>query len=434
MPENRFIPVSAPVLGGNEVRYVMDCLETTWISSTGKYIDQFEEAFAGFCGVKHAISCSNGTTSLHLALLALGLKPGDEVIVPTLTFVASANAVVYCGGRPIFVDVDPDTWNLDPAQIEAQVTRKTRGIIAVHFAGHPADLDAIRDIARRHKLFLLEDAAQAHGAEVNGRRVGSIGDIASFSLFGNKIISTGEGGMITTNDDAMASRIRLLKNQGMDPLRRYWHPVVGYNYRMTNVQAAIGLAQLERVDWQLQRRQEVVSWYREELAGVPGLEWQQEKRWARHVWWMFTAVLGDDFVISRDEVIARLREHGIEARPVVYPMHQLPPYQKAAGKRRRFPIADRLSSRGVNLPTWAGVTRDDVALICRSMLAILEPARNAATLMKQIKKAQLPRTLRDISVDLERRPTLVNDFEQDVKNRRNPSLVSEIWAMIRHTK
>jgi perosamine synthetase len=287
---------------------------------------------------------------------------------------------VYCGGKPVFVDVDPETWNIDPKQIEDKITSKTRGIIAVHLAGHPADMNAIMKIARRHNLFVIEDAAQAHGAEVDGRRVGSIGDIGSFSFFGNKIISTGEGGMITTNDDAMAARIRLLKNQGMDPQRRYWHPVVGYNYRMTNIQAAIGLAQIERVDWQLERRQEVVSWYREELSSAEGITWQQEMDWARHVWWMFTAVLGEQFTrADRDEIITRMGHRGIEIRAVVYPMHQLPPYEEA-GREGRFPVADHLSARGINLPTWAGVTRSDVRLVCQNFLECVTPARTAVTL------------------------------------------------------
>jgi len=362
------IPVSAPTLGGNEAKYVMDCLETTWISSTGKYLEEFEEAFARFCGVKYAMTCSNGTSALHLALLALGLAPGEEVIVPTLTFVASANAVVYCGAKPVFVDVDPEIWNLDPRQIEAQITPRTRGIIAVHLGGHPADMDVVMAIARRHNLFVLEDAAQAHGAEVHGRRVGSIGDIGSFSFYGNKIVSTGEGGMLTTNDEALARKVQLLKNQGMDPDRRYWHPVVGFNYRMTNVQAAIGLAQMERVDWQLARRAEIVSWYREELAGTEDITWQIEKDWARHAWWMFTAVLGEGFGADRDAVIRRMAERGIQTRRVVYPMHQLVPYQ-AASRGRQFPVADGLGARGINLPTWAGVTRDDVRFICQCLRA-----------------------------------------------------------------
>jgi perosamine synthetase len=372
----RIIPVSAPTLRGNELKYVTECLETTWISSIGKYIDRFEEAFAKFCRVKHAITCSNGTTSLHLALLALGVQPGDEVIVPAVAFVATANAVVYCGGTPVFVDLDPEIWNLDPAQVEARITAKTRGIIAVHFGGHPADMDAIMKIAHRHNLFVLEDAAQAHGAEANGRRVGSIGNLGSFSFFGNKIICTGEGGMVTTNDDALAARIRMLKNHGMDPKRRYWHPVVGYNYRMTNVQAAIGLAQMERVDWHLEQRRELVSWYRHELGNAPGFVWQQEKPWARHVWWMRTVVLGDEIEADRDAVIGRLLQRGVESRRVVYPMHQLPPYQHAA-RSSHFPVADRLSGRGINLPTWVGLTREDVRFVCRSLLECVASGANS---------------------------------------------------------
>ena len=266
-----FIPVAAPTLVGNERAYVMDCLETTWISSTGKYIDRFERAFAEFCGVKHAVSCSNGTTALHLALLALGVGPGDEVLVPTLTFVATANAVAYCGARPVFVDSEPDTWNIDPAAGSRRESRShTRGIVAVHLFGHPADMIAISAVARRHGLFVVEDAAQAHGAECEGRRTGSLGDVAAFSFFGNKIITTGEGGMVVTEDDDIARRMRQLRSQGIDPTRRYWFPVIGYNYRMTNIAAAIGLGQLEKVDWHLNRRQEVVDWYREALADRMG--------------------------------------------------------------------------------------------------------------------------------------------------------------------
>lgn len=363
----RWIPVAAPLLAGNEKKYVLDCLDSTWISSTGAYIERFESAFAEFCGTKHAVSCSNGTTALHLALMALGVGSGDEVIVPTLTFVATANAVVYCGGRPVFVDAEPDTWNMDPALIEAKITPRTRGIIVVHLLGHPVDMDPVLSLARRHGLFVLEDAAQAHGAEYKGKRVGSLGDAATFSFYGNKIVSTGEGGMVVTNDGSIAAKVKLLKNHGMDPSRRYWHPVIGYNYRMTNVAAAIGLAQLEKVDWQLERRREVVSWYREELAGIEGLSWQSEKEWARHVWWMFTVTMDDAFVLGRDGVMEHLQELGFETRPVVYPLHTLPPYRDSY-QDVSFPVAERVACRGLNLPTWAGVTRTDVRDVCEGLL------------------------------------------------------------------
>lgn len=363
---DELIPVAAPMLVGNEKAYVMDCLDSTWISSSGKYIDRFERAFAEFCGVKHAVSCSNGTTALHAALLGLGVGPGDEVLVPSLTFVATANAVTYCGARPVFVDSEPDTWNIDPAAVEARITERTRGIIPVHLFGHPADMGSISRIARRHGLFVLEDGAQAHGGEWAGRRVGSMGDAAAFSFYGNKIVSTGEGGMVVTDDDGLAQRVRMLHSQGMDPARRYWFPVVGYNYRMTNVAAAIGLGQLERIAWHLERREEVVAWYREELAGASGMSFQAEREWARHVWWMFSVVLEGEEP-TRDEVMAHLRVRGIETRPFVHPLHSLPPYRQSAA-HDEFVVADRLGRQGINLPTWGGLSRGQVRHVCDSLL------------------------------------------------------------------
>ena len=221
----RRIPVAAPVLGGREREYVLDCLDTTWISSTGKYVTAFEEGFAEFCGVPHAVACCNGTVAVHLALLAAGVGPGDEVIVPTLTYVASVNPVVYAGATPVFVDAEPATWNMDPAAVAAAVTARTKAIVAVHLYGHPADMDPILATAREHGIFVVEDAAEAHGAEYKGRRAGGLGDVATFSFYGNKIITTGEGGMVTTDDEALAARIRQLRGQGQDPERRYWFPV-----------------------------------------------------------------------------------------------------------------------------------------------------------------------------------------------------------------
>jgi perosamine synthetase len=366
------LQVAAPMFVGNERAYVLDCLDSTWISSTGQYIDRFEAAFAEFCGVRHAVCCNNGTTALHLVLDALGIGPGDEVIVPTLTFVATANAVRYCGGTPVFADVRPESWTIDPDQLEALITPRTKGIIVVHLFGHPADVGAVQEIADRYGLFLVEDAAQSPGAEYRGRRVGSMGRLSTFSFFGNKIISTGEGGMVTTDDDTLASRVRILKSQGMDPARRYWFEVVGYNYRMTNVAAAMGLGQLETIQWHLQRRQEVAAWYRERLQGVPGLSWQVEQDWAHHVWWMFTVVLDDRLPVHRDEVMARLLEQGIETRRVPYPLHQLPIYQEATAGQS-FPAADHIAGRGINLPTWSKVTREDVDRICEVLLEALRP-------------------------------------------------------------
>ena len=369
--KKRLIPVSAPALVGNEKKYVMDCMESSWISSCGEYVGRFETAFAEFCGVRHAVSCCNGTTALHLALLALGVGPGDEVIVPTLTFVATANAVTYCGARPVFVDSEPETWNLDPELIEARITPRTKAIIVVHLYGHPAEMDAVTAIARRHKLFVIEDAAEAHGAEYKGRRAGTLGDIACFSFYGNKIITTGEGGMVVTDDAALARRVAQLHGQGMDLERRYWFPIVGYNYRMMNLPAAIGLAQLERADWHLSRRQEVAAWYVERLAGMPGLVWQTEKEWATHARWLFTITLGDEEPSSRDAAMSYLGERGIETRPVFYPMHVLPPYREDGA----YPVADDIARRGLSLPTWAGLERADVDYVCDFLSEFLQGAK-----------------------------------------------------------
>ena len=246
METNKFLPVAEPDLGPLEERYLLDAFQSGWISSIGEYIQRFEEGFAKFCGAGHGIAVSSGTVAIHLALLAAGVGPGDEVIVPTLTFVGTVSPVKYVGATPVFVDSEPEIGTLDPQAVEKAITSRTKAIIVVHLYGHPADMDPILDIARKYELIVIEDAAEAHGAKYKGRPVGSFGNCATFSFYGNKILTTGEGGMIVTNDKDLADRIRFLKDHAMDPNRRYWHPEVGYNYRITNLQAAIGCAQLER--------------------------------------------------------------------------------------------------------------------------------------------------------------------------------------------
>lgn len=360
--------VAQPKMVGNERKYVLDCLDTNWISSNGKYIGIFEEAFAKFCGSKHAIAANNGTTALHLALVALDLKPGDEVIIPTVTYIATANAVSYCGATPVLVDVCADTMNINPADIERKITPKTRGIIPVHLYGHPADMDAVNQIASKHGLWVLEDAAEAHGAEVKGKKVGTLGTAATFSFFGNKIITTGEGGMITTDDDDLASRLRLYRGQGMDPNRRYWFPVVGYNYRMTNIQAAIGLAQIEGIETALAERGRLAGWYDVALSHLTDqIVLPARAPWAKQVYWMYNIFLRDGNEKRRDQVMRDLDVMGIETRPVFYPMHVLPPYQESSS----YPVADLWSKRGINLPTHQDLTQDDVARIARSLTEVL---------------------------------------------------------------
>lgn len=359
------IPVANAVLNGNEKKYVMDCLDSSWISSNGKYIVEFERKFARFCKSDYAISCCNGTVSLHLALLGNNVGVNDEIIMPTLTYIATANSVRYCGARPVFVDSDPETWNIDPSKIEEKITPNTKGIIVVHLYGHPVEMDPVLKIASRHDLFIIEDAAEAHGAMYKNKIVGSLGDCASFSFYGNKIITTGEGGMVVTNNKKMAEKIRTLKGQGVDSTRRYWHPVIGYNYRMTNIEAAIGLAQLEKIEWHLKRRREIADLYHKHLKNLQNyIQLPIEKKWAHHAYWMYSILLKDSVSLSRDEFMNRLQKEGIETRPVFYPMHILPPHKE---KRGKYPVAEKIASRGINLPTHGSLTEGDIKYISKTV-------------------------------------------------------------------
>jgi perosamine synthetase len=359
------IPVSMPVLDGRESEYVAECLSSTWISSQGRFIEEFERGFAEWCGTRYAIATNNGTTALHLALVALGVGPGDEVIVPTLTYIASANAVTYCGATPVLVDVDPVSLTMDPAAVADAITERTVAVMPVHLYGHPADMDPLTELARRHGLAVLEDAAEAHGARYRGKRVGTLGSCAAFSFFGNKIITTGEGGMVTTDDEALARRLLQHRGQGQDFERRYWFPVVGFNYRMTNVAAAIGVAQLERVDEHLRARTLVHGWYDAALADIAGVTRPGRHDWAEPVTWLYTVHLDR---ADRDETIRRLDDAGIETRPVFYPMHVLPPYLDETSS---FPAADRAARTGLSLPTHGALTEDDVRRVAATLAGCL---------------------------------------------------------------
>ncbi len=357
------IPVAEPYLGKRELEYVTECIKSGWISSIGKYVTKFEEEFSKFCGVKYGVATSNGTTALHLALVTLGIGKGDEVIVPTLTFVAVANAVTYTGAKPVFVDSEPATWNIDPKKIEKAITKRTRAIIPVHLYGHPANMDPIMDIAKKHHLFVIEDAAEAHGALYKGKKVGSFGDMSCFSFYGNKIITTGEGGMVLTNSAKLNKRLRFLKDHGMSKTRRYYHPEIGFNYRLTNIQSALGLAQLERIDEIVAKKRKDASLYNKLLGGIKGVILPPEEAWARNVYWMYSILIDEKFGLSRDELMTRLREKGIDTRPFFIPMHQLPPY-KCKGN---FPVADRLSSQGINLPSSAKLKKKEIKYICETI-------------------------------------------------------------------
>jgi perosamine synthetase len=358
------ISVAAAVLEGNESAYVLDCIEREWLSAGGHYSKRFELSFAEFCGTRRALTCSNGTAALHLALLAAGITTGDEVIVPSLTYIATANAVRYCGATPVFADSEPDTMTIDPDHAASLVTARTRAIIPVHLYGHVADMDPLTELASHHDLFVLEDAAEAHGATYRGRRAGSLAHAATFSFFGNKVITTGEGGMVTTDDETLAAKMELLRGQGMDPQRRYWFPVIGYNYRLADVQAAIGLAQLERVDHLLAARQRVARWYDHYLDDLRELLILPTSReWASHIYWMYTVILADSTDVDRDALMNQLDANGIETRPVFHPVHILPPYADGI----ELPVAQRLGARGINLPTHARLSEQDVARVAAEL-------------------------------------------------------------------
>ena len=351
------IPVYRPSLGETEKLYVNQALDSTWISSAGPFLDRFERDFPSYLGAAHGVATNNGTTSLHVLLAALGVGPGDEVIVPTFTYVASVNAITYTGATPVFVDSEPEFWNLDPALIEPLITERTKAIEVVHLYGHPADMNPILDVARRHGLAVIEDAAEAHGARYRGRKVGTLADAASFSFFGNKVITTGEGGMVVTDDASLADTCRHLRGQGVSPTRTYWHDVVGYNYRMTNIAAAIGCAQLERIDQVIADKRRIAGWYRERLEGLPGLVFQREAEWANAVWWMISILVDPQL---RDALMTYLRENGVDSRPFFHPAHQLPMYESS----RSYPVAERLGASGINLPSFPDLTRGETDCVC----------------------------------------------------------------------
>lgn len=352
------IPVYQPCLLGKEREYVNECLDSTWISSKGRFIPEFEEKFAFYTGIRHAASVCNGTVALHVALVALGIGPGDEVIVPTLTYISSVNAIAYQGATPVFVDSLEKTWQMDPDDVRAKISPRTRAIMVVHLYGHPCEMDPLVHIAKEYGLFIVEDCAEAFGALYKGSHVGSFGDIAAYSFFGNKTITTGEGGMVTTNDDTLYDRVAHFKGQGLAKHREYWHDVIGYNYRMTNICAAIGLAQLERADELLTEKRLIADSYAKELSGFP-VELHQEVGDVRHSHWMCSILVDDP--LKRDPLRKELERGGVETRPFFYPVHTMPMY---AEKFQRHVVAENLGWRGINLPSWPGLSKGQISYIC----------------------------------------------------------------------
>lgn len=351
-------PVYQPSLIGKEKEYVIDCLETTWISSKGDYLKRFETKFAEYIGVKYATGVCNGTVAIHLALVTLGISAGDEVIVPTFTYIASANPIAQVGAIPVFCDSNADTWQMSPEDVEAKITSKTKAIMVAHLYGHPCDMKKIMTIAKKHNLFVIEDCAEAIGTKFDNKYVGSFGDIACFSFFGNKTITCGEGGMVVTNDPTLFDRAKRFKGQGLAKYREYWHDIPGYNYRMTNIEAAIGLAQLEQVEKFITQKRQIAQWYMDELKDLP-LKFNKEGDNMFHTYWMISCLL--DSTDIRDEFREYLKINGIETRPTFYPIHTMPMYEKEFAKH---PVAEDIALRGINLPSYPALTHEDVKYIC----------------------------------------------------------------------
>jgi perosamine synthetase len=375
------IPVNEPALAGRELEYVQECIRTGWVSSAGRFIEEFEAGWAGYCGMKHGIAVSNGTLAIQIALQALELQPGDEVIIPSFTIISCASGIVYAGGIPVLVDADPLTFAMDPAQVEARVTARTRAIMPVHLYGHPADLDPILDVARRHGLAVIEDAAEVHGAQYlsdrNGpapawRRCGGFGDLSTFSFYANKLVTTGEGGMVLTNDAHLADRARSLRNLCFSPERRFYHTELGHNGRLTNLQAALGVAQLERIDDIVARKRWMGHAYTERLTGIARLQLPLEQPWARAVYWMYAVVLDESAGLDAREFARRLTAEGVETRPFFVGMHEQPALRdRGLFAGEHYPVTDRISRQGLYLPSGLALSEaqlDAVAAAVRKVI------------------------------------------------------------------
>lgn len=359
------IPVNEPLLGEKELEYVTDCVTTGWISSAGEYIDKFEEQWAAYCGRRYGVAVSNGTVALQAAVACLDLQPGDEVIMPSFTIISCAMAVVYNGGVPVLVDSDPDTWCMDVAQIEAKITPRTRAIMPVHIYGHPVDMDPLLALAEKHGLVVIEDAAEAHGAEYKGRKAGAFGLLSCFSFYANKIITTGEGGMIVTDDPALAERARSLRNLCFQPQKRFYHTELGHNFRMTNLQAALGVAQIEQVDEFIEIKRRNAGLYSAGLADIGGIQLPVERPNVKNVYWMYGIVLDDGLNLDGPGLAAKLAEAGIGTRPFFLGMHEQPVFHDMGlFSGERYPVAERIARQGLYLPSGLTLTEKPINIVC----------------------------------------------------------------------
>ncbi len=366
------IPVNEPKFGAREKELLLNCIETGWVSSDGPYIKEFEERFAAYIGMKYGIAVCNGTASIEAALFALNVGPGDEVIMPTFTIISCAVATLRLGAKPVLVDIDPELWTMDVGMIEKKITPKTKVIMPVHIYGHPVDMDPLMEIAQKHRLKVMEDAAEVHGAEYKGKKCGSIGEISSFSFYANKIVTTGEGGMVLTNDPIMAERTRSFRNLCFQPDRRFYHTELGYNFRMTNMQAALGVAQTERIEESVARKRQLGEYYRSKLVEIPGVRFQVEKPWAKSVYWMYSLEIDEATGMTAETVMKKLGEKGIGSRPFFLGMHEQPIFHSMGlfiGER--YPNAERAYRQGLYLPSGMALTEAQVDVVCKELKHIM---------------------------------------------------------------
>ncbi len=376
------IPVCEPLLDGNEEKYVSDAIKSGWISSSGKYVEAFENAMASYCEVKHGITVTNGTVALHLALVALGIGKGDEVIIPDFNGIYGAFALCYVGAVPVFVDAEPDTWNIDPTKIEEKITEKTKAIMVVHIYGHPCNMKEIWELANKYNLKIIEDAAESHGAQITyesdddtiSKKAGSFGDISIFSFFANKIITTGEGGMVVTNDDELAEKCKYYKNLCFPQkgIRNYKHDEIGFNYRMSNLHAAIGLAQVEKADKYVELRRHNHFLYKKYLEFVPGITLQPEKKWAKNVYWMNGIVINPEkYGMTRSNLMTTLKERGIDSRMFFRGMHKQPSIQKyGCNYKGKYPVSNWLAENGLYLPSGSNLSQKQIKIVCDELVRI----------------------------------------------------------------
>jgi perosamine synthetase len=369
------IPVAGPWITEKEIQYVTDAVTNAWYGNANMYHERFEKAFAGYIGVKYAMALPTCTSALHLSLLALGVGEGDEVIVPDATWIATSAPISYVGAVPVFADIDPQTWCLSAESFEACITPKTRAVIPVDLYGGMPDMDAIRAVARRHNIAIIEDAAEALGAEYKGKRAGSLGDIGVFSFHGSKTVTTGEGGMLVTDREDLFKRIQVLRDHGRQPGdRMFFNTEVAYKYKMSSMQAALGLAQLERINELIERKREQFAWYKQQLAGLDGITMNAEPTGTRNAYWMVTIVLDQKLGLNKTQLMERLSEHGVDTRPFFHPLSSIPAYEdseQAHIARQRNKVTYGISPYAVNLPSALSLTQKEILIVCTTLKELL---------------------------------------------------------------